>query len=215
MLVLEGLCVTTDLDGRPHVAAMGPLVEERERAAGRITRLVLRPFPESTTAANLGRTGAGVFHLTDDVGLLAAIVAGRAAALPPLRPATAVAGFVLDDACLAWEFRCGAIDRSEPRTRIDAEVVAEHVGRPFLGFNRAAHAVVEAAILVTRLHLVPAEEVHRRMADLAVLVEKTGGIRERQAFDLLRERVGPPTGDGGDDEPSGMMRGFPPPKLSP
>lgn len=191
MLVLEGLCVTTDPDGRPHIAAMGPAVEEQERAAGRVTRLVLRPFPESTTAANLARSGAGVFHLTDDVGLLAALVAGPSAAAPPLRPATAVAGFLLEDACLAWEFRCGAIDRSGQRTRIDAEVVAEHVGRPFLGFNRAAHAVVEAAILVTRLHLLPADEVHRRMADLAVLVEKTGGSREQQAFALLRDRVGP------------------------
>lgn len=192
MLVLEGLCVTTDPDGRPHLAAMGPAVEERERTSGRITRLVLRPFPESTTAANLVRDGAGVFHLSDDVGLLAATVAGGSAAAPALRPATAVAGFVLDDACMAWEFRCHAIDRSAHRMRIDAEVVATHVGRPFLGFNRAAHAVVEAAILVTRLHLLPAAEVHGRMADLAVLVEKTGGVREQEAFALLQDRVGKP-----------------------
>lgn len=184
--------MTTDPDGRPHLAAMGPAVEEGERATGRITRLVLRPFPESTTAANLAGVGAGVFHLTDDVGLVAAIVAGPSATAPALRPATAVAGFVLDDACLAWEFRCRAIDRTEHRLRIDAEVVATHVGRPFLGFNRAAHAVIEAAILVTRLHLLPAADVHRRMADLAVLVEKTGGAREQEAFALLQERVGTP-----------------------
>jgi hypothetical protein len=68
-------------------------------------------------------------------------------------------------------------------------VVAEHAGRPFLGFHRAAHAVVEAAILVTRLHLVEPAEVRRQFAALAVLVEKTGGEREHEAFALLAARA--------------------------
>jgi hypothetical protein len=68
-------------------------------------------------------------------------------------------------------------------------VVAEHAGRPFLGFSRAAHAVVEGSILLSRLHLLGAAEVGRRLADLAPLVEKTGGDRERRAFALLESRA--------------------------
>jgi len=92
---------------------------------------------------------------------------------------------VLHDACRAWEFTIDGIDDSTERIAMTARVVAEHAGRPFLGFSRAAHAVVEAAILVTRLELLGREEVSRRIADLRPLVDKTGGSRERDAFGLL------------------------------
>jgi hypothetical protein len=184
-MILEGLVTTTDPLGGLHLAAMGPAVDDRERQAGRICRLVLRPFPTSQTAANLLRSRVGVFHSSDDVLLLARVVAGQLAEPPATRPAEAVAGFVLADACRAWEFEIDAIDDSGQRLHLEARVVAEHAGRPFLGFNRAAHAVVEAAILVTRLHIIDAVEVARQLGELAVLVEKTGGAREREAFDLL------------------------------
>jgi hypothetical protein len=188
-MIFEGLVTTTDPAGRLHVAAMGPTLDEAERRAGLITRLVLRPFPTSQTAGNLLRTRAGVFQVTDDVLLLAQVVAGALPAPPAARPATAVAGFVLEDACRAWEFEIESVDDSGQRLVLGARVVAEHAGRPFLGFHRAAHAVVEAAILVTRLHLLEPADVRRQFADLAVLVEKTGGPREREAFHLLADRL--------------------------
>lgn len=188
-MILEGIVTTTGPDGGMHVAAMGPWVEERERETGRITRLVLKPFGTSQTGSNLVRTRAGVFHLTDDVLLLARIVAGRLDRPPAARPAEAVSGWVLADACRAYEFAVDSIDDSQERMRLEARVVAEREGRPFLGFNRAAHAVVEAAILVTRLHILDVAEVRRKFAELAVLVDKTGGGREREAFALLEGRV--------------------------
>lgn len=189
-MILEGLVTTLDSAGRPHVAAMGPSIDEGERAAGSLQTLVLRPFPTSATGANLVRSRAGVFHLSDDVLLLARVVAGALPEPPAMRPATRVAGHLLADACRAYEFEVEAVDDSAERLRLSARVVAEHELRPFLGFNRAAHAVVEAAILVTRLHLLEPEAVRRQLADLAVLVEKTGGGREREAFGLLAARAG-------------------------
>ena len=184
-MILEGLVTTTAADGRMHVAAMGPAIDEADRDAGRITRLLLRPFGTSQTATNLARERCGVFHVTDDALLLARVVAGRLDAPPAVRSAEAVSGHVLRDACLAWEFRIDGIDDSAERVAMTARVVAEHAGRPFLGFSRAAHAVVEAAILVTRLELLGHEEVSRRLADLRPLVDKTGGARDRDAFGLL------------------------------
>jgi hypothetical protein len=184
-MILEGLVTTTDPAGNLHLAAMGPTIDDAERRAGILTRFVLRPFPTSRTAGNLLRTRAGVFQVTDDVLLLAQVVAAAVPAPPAARPATTVAGFVLEDACRAWEFAIDSVDASGQRLVLGARVVAEHAGRPFLGFHRAAHAVVEAAILVTRLHLLEPAAVRRQFADLAVLVEKTGGEREQEAFDLL------------------------------
>jgi len=188
-MILEGLVTTTDAAGGLHVAAMGPEIDEAERAAGRIGRLVLKPFASSQTAAHLGRQPVGVFHVTDDVLLLSRVVTGTLDAPPPAAPATAVRGWVLADACRAWEFVVDAADTSGERARLAARVVAEHVGRPFLGFSRAAHAVVEGSILVSRLQLLGGPEVARRLADLAPLVEKTGGERERRAFALLERYV--------------------------
>ena len=189
-MILEGLVTTATADGRPHVAAMGPGVDDDESAAGRIGTLLLRPFPSSQTATNLLRSRAGVFHLCDDVLLLARVVAGEAGE-PAVRPATVVpGGFVLTDACRAYEFEIVSVDDSAERLRLEARVVMEHEQRQFTGFNRAAHAVVEAAILVTRLHLLDEQEIRRRLTELAVLVEKTGGRREREAFELLAARAG-------------------------
>jgi len=50
-------------------------------------------------------------------------------------------------------------------------------------------AVVEAAILATRVHLLPAATITADFDRLAVLVQKTGGPREAEAFELLRDYV--------------------------
>ena len=62
---------------------MGPLVDED------MTRLVLRPYQTSRTYQNLKRTGQGVFHVTDDVELLAHAAVNRLEPLPALIPAAA------------------------------------------------------------------------------------------------------------------------------
>ena len=58
-----------------------------------------------------------------------------------------------------------SIDASGERVNIEAEVV--HIGRTrdFFGFNRAKHAVVEAAILATRLHLLPLDRGSSRVRE--------------------------------------------------
>jgi uncharacterized protein len=61
--------------------------------------------------------------------------------------------------------------------------------REFFGFNRAKHAVVEAAILATRTAFLPPEEIRGEFARLAVLVEKTGGPREHEAFEFLERFI--------------------------
>ena len=187
-MILEGVVTTVATDGAINVAPMGPVVEPP--VPGRdLERFVLRPFRTAQTYANLKAHGEGVLHVTDDVLLLARAAVGRLAPLPALAAAARVRGWVLRDACRYYEFRVAACDDSEERAEIDAEVV--HAGRlrDFFGFNRAKHAVVEAAILATRTALLPAEEVAAEYRKLAVLVEKTGGPREHEAFALLHRHV--------------------------
>ena len=182
-LILEGIVTTTNLDGGVNISPMGPIVDAAMQT------LTLRPYQTSRTYQNLQRTGVGVLHVIDDVELLAQAAIGTPNPLPAIAPATAVAGWVLTDACRWYAFRVQSLDASQPRTEIRAEVIDRGWNRDFFGFNRAKHAVVEAAILATRVGLLPADEIRAELARLAPLVEKTGGPQEQRAWKLLLEYV--------------------------
>jgi len=68
-------------------------------------------------------------------------------------------------------------------------VVHRGVRREFIGFNRARHAVLEAAIYATRLHLLARPFVESELARLQVIVDKTAGPPELEAMALLTEHV--------------------------
>ena len=61
--------------------------------------------------------------------------------------------------------------------------------REFVGFNRAAHAVIETAIYATRLHLLAREFVDSELARLQIIVDKTAGPREREAMAILADHI--------------------------
>ena len=188
-MILEGLVTTTDVDGRMHVAAMGPHVCEEAVQQNALKQLSLLPFRTSQTAENLMSVPEGVFHLVDDVLLLANVVTHSLSTPPGSRTADEIHGWVLEDACRAYEFRLEQSDRSSEREHHVAAVVAVHDQRPFLGFNRAKHAIVEAAILVTRMHLLGTEVIQQKMNELASLVHKTGGRREHEAWNRIESYV--------------------------
>jgi hypothetical protein len=178
-MILEGIVTTIAADGAIHIAPMGPRVEPDLR------HFLLRPFRTAQTYRNLKRHGEGVFHVTDDVLLLARAALGPVEPAPALFAAAQVKGRVLQEACRYYEFRVVAIDEREERVRMEAEVV--HAGRlrDFLGFNRAKHAVVEAAILATRTALLPRADIDAEFRKLAVIVDKTGGPQEQEAMAFL------------------------------
>ena len=179
-LLLEGIVTTLNEDGSPHISPMGPIVDVG------ITQLLLRPYRTSTTYQNLKRSGEGVLHVTDDVELIARAALGALPNTPSMFPAKAVRGQVLADACRWYEFRVDSLDDSDERTEIHGTVVERGHIREFFGFNRAKHAVIEAAILATRLDWLDADDVQVEFERLAVIVEKTGGVPEHSAFDFLR-----------------------------
>jgi len=182
-MILEGIVTTLDDDGSVHIAPMGPIVDEM------MAHLRFRPFKTSQTYQNLKQRPVGVFHVVDDVLLLARAAIGKLDQPPETTPAQQIPGAVLRAACRWYEFQIESIDDSQDRAEMIARVV--HCGRlrDGFGFNRAAHAVLEAAILATRLHLLPADQVREQLTALRVLVEKTAGPREAEAFALLEEHV--------------------------
>ena len=178
-MIIETIVTTLDANGAVNVAPMG--VEWGD------DRLVVKPFLDTTTFRNLRDTRVAVVNLTDDVRIFV-----RAALLnvfAPTQPASVVQGVVLAAACSWREVEVTSIDATPPRSRIETRVVHRGAQGEFLGFNRARHAVLEATILATRLHLIPHDEVRRQIDALAVLVDKTAGPREREGWTLVSEYV--------------------------
>ncbi len=182
-MILEGLVTTLQPDGRVNIAPMGPIVDEGPR------HLVLRPYQTARTYTNLKRTGQGVFHVTDDVEMLAQAAIGEVEPQPPMIPAVVAGrpfeGRIISSACRWYAFQVVSLDDRQERTHIEAKVIASGVLREFFGFNRAKHAVLEAAILATRTAFLPADEIRADLRRLTPLVEKTGGPAEHRAFAFL------------------------------
>ncbi len=182
--IIEGLITTWNHDGTTNVAPQGPIV----LVPGE--RLLLRPWSGSRTYDNLWRDRAAVFHLTDDVLLLAETAIGEPRVAPPLVAAEVVDGMALAGSLESWELVIDEAEQQGPRSEMTARVVNRVVRRTSPGWNRAQFAVIETAILATRLHLIAAPIVRADLERWRTVVEKTGGERELAAFALLAEYIG-------------------------
>ncbi len=185
-MILEAIITTADAAGAVNIAPMGP-----EVAAGNFRRITLKPFRSSRTFANLRHSGTAVVHVTDDVELIAATATGT---VDPLGLVEGLLGegllgegriprwHKLVDCCHWYAVEVESWSDDPLRPHADCRIVHQGVQRPMFGLNRAKHAVVEAAILVTRLGLLGREEVLRQMRDLRPLIDKTGGAAEHRAW---------------------------------
>jgi len=182
-MILEAIVTTSNEDGSTNISPMGPTVSSD--VGGAIEEFQLRPFNTSRTFANLKRTRCGVLHVTDDVMLFAMTAIGQKPENANLIDAESVAGKILAGACRFYEFKVGFIDATGARTNLNCSTVRQGKLRDFWGFNRAKHAVLEAAILATRLDFLPKQEIEDSMNRLKVIVEKTAGEKEAAAMDLI------------------------------
>jgi hypothetical protein len=178
-LIYEAVLITLNADNSAHIAPMG----FREEGG----QVVIAPFRPSRTLENIERTGTVTVNLTDDVRVIAGCLTGRREW--PVVATSAIAGFRLADCLAHRELRVERIEEDELRPCFfcTEQHVANHA--PFRGFNRAQAAVVEAAILATRLKMLPHEKICNEIKYLQISIDKTAGERERQAWDWIMEKI--------------------------
>lgn len=182
-MIIEGVVTSLNEQNGINVAPMGPIVDES------MDSLTLRPFRSSTTYRNLKQRPYGVFHVVDDVLLIARAALDGLENDPATFAATRIDGRVLSDCCRWYEFEITRFEDATDRTSLTAQVVNVGRVRDFFGFNRAKHAVLEATILATRLHLVSEDEIREQLAALSIPVEKTAGPNERAAYQFVCDFV--------------------------
>lgn len=178
-MILESIVVTQDSEAVTHITPLGVQMD------GELA--VLAPFQPSRTLDNLIANGNATVNFTDDVRVFAGCLTGRRDW--PLSPSEAVITPYLGNALTHLEVAVERVDDDPLRPRLHCRVLREACHAPFRGFNRAQAAVVEAAILVSRLHMLPADKIDAERAYLTIAIEKTAGFRELEAWGWLMERI--------------------------
>ena len=178
-MIYETIISTVDIQGNAHVTPFGITMQD--------DLVVISPYKPSATLDNILATEHAVLNLTDDVRVFAGALTRRNAWT--LLPASKVAGFRLVDTLAHKELKLVKVVDDILRPQLFLEVVHEEHHQAFLGFNRAQAAVIELAVLVSRLTRLPMEKITQDINYLSIAIEKTAGARELEAWGWLMEAV--------------------------
>jgi len=177
--IRECIVTTVSGTGKVHIAPLGVIAEK--------DGWIVAPFRPSATLDNLGEVPVAIANYTDDARIFAGCLTGRkdwptvaVEGCPVPRLETALAHSVLEVV---------SIDDDGVRPRHFCRVVSEETHAPFTGLNRAKAAVLELAILVSRLGMLRREKIEAELAYLTIAIDKTAGPEEKEAWDWLLERV--------------------------
>ncbi len=178
-MIRESIVTTRNADGSAHIAPMGVHVLERA--------LLIAPFKPSATSENLQREPQACINYLDDVRVYAGCLTGRRDWA--VCTADRIDGVRLADCLAHSEVEITRMEADVLRPRFHCRKVHEVSHAPYQGFNRAQAAVIELAIVVSRLDRLPREKIEREIEYLQIAVDKTAGPREQQAWDWLMARV--------------------------
>jgi hypothetical protein len=184
-MIRETIVTTADRAGRVHIAPIGIIADGEG--------WIIAPFRPSTTLDNLRAVPFAVANYTDDVRVFAGCLTGR-----ELWPTTAAAEVPvprLAGALAHAELAVVRVEEDDQRPRFHCRTVRSASHAPFAGFNRAQSAVIEAAILASRLDFLPRGKVEQEIAYLESAVQKTAGPAEAEAWSWLMHRIKSHYGD--------------------
>ena len=177
--IVETIVTTKNAKDEVHIAPLGLIAEG--------ANWVLAPFRPSRTLDNLREVPFAVASHTDDVRVFAGSLTGRKDWAT--RPAEKVDGAVLENAVSHWELAVDRVTEDDQRPRFSCRLVHAASHRPWGGFNRAQAAVLECAVLVSRLKMLPVDKIEAELKYLEIAVSKTAGEREQEAWGWLMERI--------------------------
>lgn len=178
-MILETIITSQNLAGKVHVTPFG--IRRQDDI------VILSPYKPSTTLENILATGHAVLNLTDDVRVFAGALTGH----QPwqLQAAEKIAVARLSDCLAHKELKLIKVEDDAVRPHLYLQILHEAQHQSFQGFNRAQAAVIELAVLVSRLKRLPLEKITQEMDYLKIAIEKTAGPRELEAWAWLTEAV--------------------------
>lgn len=179
MMINETIITTLNEDGSVHIAPMGVRQED--------DCFVIAPFKPSTTLNNLERHGQAVINMTDDVRIFAGCLTGHYDW--PTVKTCSIDGKRLEAALSHIEIEVDRHEEDEIRPVFYCQEKHRESHAPFMGLNRAKAAVIEAAVLVSRLHMLADEKIDSEIEYLQIAINKTAGENELEAWGWLMGRI--------------------------
>ncbi|MEQ1545514.1 DUF447 domain-containing protein [Methyloglobulus sp.] len=171
-MIQETIVTTQNSGGIAHIAPMGIHIQD--------DIFIILPFRPSTTLNNFLETRVGVINYCDDVRVFAGCLIGRRDW--PLKPAQKISGQVLSCGLAHTEVELIRVEEDATRPKLFCKTVHTVNHAPFKGFNRAQFSVLEAAILISRLDMLPLSKIESEIEYLRIGLEKTAGERELEAW---------------------------------
>jgi len=179
MMISETIITTLNEDGSVHIAPMGVRREDEF--------YVIAPFKPSTTLNNLERSGQAVINMTDDVRIFAGCLTGHYDW--PTVDTSMIDGKRLEAALSHIEIKVAHQEGDDIRPVFYCTEKHQQTHAPFMGLNRAKAAVLEAAVLVSRLRMLPDEKIDSEIEYLQIAIDKTASEYELEAWGWLMDRI--------------------------
>lgn len=175
--IQEVIVISQDSAGQAHIAPFGI------RRRGGLVHIA--PYRPSLTLDNLLQQQSATLNMTDDVRVFAGALTGHTCwQLRQQQDA-----WLLDSALAYQQLALVHVEDDPVRPSLYFSVQHQAQLAMFQGFNRAQSAVIELAVLVSRLGMLATAQIQQQMRQLQVLIDKTAGEREWQAWQWLQQKV--------------------------
>jgi len=183
-MIHEVIVTTKDSKDKIHIAPMGIRWLNDDRNSKKI---IISPFKPSTTLDNLMITKKAVINFIDDVRVFAGIVTKKKRDWEV--NSTNNEYPYLDNANTYIPVNVLEIIDDKVRPKIICGQFDTHIIRPFLGFNRAQSAVIEGAVLTSRLGMIDDDKIINEIKYLKIAIDKTAGSKEIEAWEWIMSKI--------------------------
>jgi len=180
-MIHEVIVTTISNEGIVHIAPMGIRFIDKQ--------VVISPFKPSTTLNNITENNIATINFIDDVRVFAGIVSRHKKdwELSARTDLEIVPNLTLTNTF--YNVVVNEYQEDDKRPNIICDIKNSAVIKPFLGFNRAQFSVIEAAVLLSRLGMIPMEKIDREIEYLKIGIDKTAGPHELEAWGWIQDKI--------------------------
>ena len=150
-------------------------------------KLIISPFIPSKTYLNLKENPYAVINFTDDVNIFVDTLLGKSNF--KIKSTKEIKSFYLENTLSYVEVKVTKFIENKIRPKFECKILKETSLGSFKGFNRAQLSVIEAAILVSRIKILPVTKIKKEINYLKIAVDKTAGKKEKIAWTKLIKKI--------------------------
>ncbi len=178
-MIRESIVITTDLKNKAHIVPMGVIFQKK--------KIFIAPYIPSKTFDNLIENPYAVINFTDDVNIFVDTLFKKKKI--KIKPTKRIKSFYLSNTLSYLEIKVEKFIKNKLRPRFQCKILNTTTLDYFKGFNRAQLSVIEAAILVSRINILPISKIRKEINYLQIAIEKTAGKNENRAWKKLIKKI--------------------------